>query len=127
MAQHVRIVNEGKRPYTENFNGNIITIPVGGSIEMQRREAIRFMAQMSPPGYIDENGTVDNSKPAEKRLRMIPKDGKVETEKKFVCNLDGTEFDTQKELDEYLERVSDKVATMDDNGNITTAKRKAVA
>jgi len=104
MAQHVLVKNIGEKPYVDTFRDEPINISPGGTVTMQRREAITFLGRMSNSGK--------DGKPIEKKLVMIPISGAqavaAESEKKFVCNLDGHECGSQEELDEYLKRFASK-------------------
>jgi hypothetical protein len=118
MAQHVFVENVGSATYEDEFRGQKISIPVGGRIKMQRREALIFLGCMSPTG--------SDGKPAEKKLRLIPVDGEptetaAEVKKEHICNLDGQKFDTQQELDDHLKKLSSRTVTRD---QLDAAKRK---
>lgn len=108
MAQHVFVENLGSKTYEDTFRERAISIPPGGRIEMQRREALIFLGMMSPPGR--------DGNPVEKKLRIVPKDGQPadreeEQKKEYICNLDGKKFDTQRELDDHLKTLSSKVVS----------------
>jgi len=113
MAQHVYVENYGRERFSEEFRGETITLNPGERIKMQRREAITFLAQMSPT-------LPTETRPPPKELRMVPISGGEE--KKHVSNLDGRKFDTEEELDKHLASVSDQTVTQDEQGNI---KRQA--
>lgn len=116
MAKQAYVLNKGDSTYKEFFKGNTIVIKPGEKVKMQRREAIAFLSQISPP---DKQGY-----PVEKKLVLVPIDGNEKEEEKFVCNLDGKEFDTQSDLDAYLAIVSNKTVEKDDTGSIRRRRRE---
>ena len=106
MAQMVKVVNVGTVDYIDTYRDNPVKIPAWKSITMQRRDAIEFLGRMSPAGK--------DGKPVPKMLVIEPIEasGKEEApEGKFICNLDGAEFDTQEELDEYLKKFASKTVS----------------
>lgn len=108
MAQMVNVVNEGTADYVDTYRDNPVKIPAGKSIVMQRRDAIEFLGRMSLTGR--------DGKPVPKMLKIEPIAGEKKEEEKtgrFICNLDGAEFDTQEELDEYLKKFASKTVTRD--------------
>lgn len=115
MAQHVFVENIGNRTYKDTFRDDEINIPVGGKIQMQRREALIFLGRMSPTG--------PDGKPVEKMLRITPVSESVgeKEEKHFVCNLDGRSFSSQAELDAHLRTTANKTVTRE---QIDKAKRR---
>lgn len=120
MAQHVIVENYGSSTFSEEFEGETITLKPGDKINLARSKAVSLLSQMSAPGFVDENGSIDYSRPKEKKLRIISVIG--ETEKEYSCNLDGKKFGTQKELDAYLETMKEKNVILDDSGVIRKAK-----
>jgi hypothetical protein len=118
MAQQVLVKNVGSETYREVFRENEIVIPAGGTVKMQRREALLFLGTMSPTG--------SNGRPIEKKLELVPVgsiDSSVgqEPTKEFICNLDGKKFGSQAELDAHLKTLSSKTVTRD---QIDSAARK---
>lgn len=122
MAQYVYVENYGSKTYEEIFRGKKITIPSRGRIKMARREAVAFIGTMSANGYVDEDGKFDNTKPAEKKLRMVIDQSSKQEEQKPTCNLDGKEFDSDEELERYLKSVENKTVEKDENGRIVKRK-----
>lgn len=107
MAQHVFVVNDGSETFVDSFRGKKIAIRPNEKIKMQRREAIAFLSTMSPKDPHDPLRLVP------KMLRIVPIDDYKEVEK-FICNLDGKEFDTQEQLDDYLKSVANKTFEKDE-------------
>ena len=61
----VSIKNNNTRVYRENFKGNLIEIPAGEHVSMDRREAIEFIGKI--PGT-----DPDTNMPFPKKLQLVP-------------------------------------------------------
>lgn len=87
----VNVVNKMDHEYVENYQGEPVRIPKGGSVRMARLDAVAFLGQF--PG--DK---------VEKNLETVPiwEDSKPEL---FVSQLDGKEFDSLEKLNEHLARI----------------------
>lgn len=96
----VKVWNDNKYPHTERFKGTMLTIPAGGSIEMEFEEAMEFKGQFTAP--IRGN----DEQPDPRYFKMIrverPKvlDVKVDP---LVCHADGTKAENQDDLAKRLE------------------------
>lgn len=93
--------------YKEEYKGKEIEIPPGGSILMERRDAVQFMAQYKP--FDRENSM------GEKPLAWRPANGKrpgktldveIDDAPKFQNPANGKEFETKEALDEDLKQYS---------------------
>lgn len=99
MKEPVEVINRHTEEYVEVFDDETIRIPAGGRVVMNRRQAVRFLG--IHPGMDAKKGTMKI-----KNLDIIPlAKGAVEAAPKFICNVDGLEFSTQKELDEHTRLV----------------------
>lgn len=86
--------------YREEFKGVKYAIGPKQAIKMDRRSALQFLGT---------TGTSSIEKGVVKNLEIIENENDVEEAPevtKYVSNVDGREFDTQKELDNYLSTMN---------------------
>lgn len=112
----VRVFNESNVDYVEEYKGDVIVVPGKGYIEMARRDAVNFL------GTYSGASPTDSTVPKEKRLKIVENNNEHEKTTEYVCNFDGKKFSTQKELDEYLESISDLTADKDSEGAVKPRK-----
>lgn len=51
----VKVYNDNAYEHREKFRGDLIVVPAGGSIEMNREDAVAFLGQFYPPEW-DKGG-----------------------------------------------------------------------
>lgn len=106
----VKVWNDNKYPYTENFRGNKVTIEAGGFVEMDYDQAVLFLGTFVPI-VKGKNGLQDPR--SYKMLRIDQEDRKnyvlnnslgekEDTEKVFVCHACSKEFRTKKGLEKHI-------------------------
>lgn len=106
----VRVYNENKYPYKENFKGEMITIEPGEYVVMDEKKAHMFTGTYAPA---KKTPMGDDDPMYFKKLRVEPVDQSVpeKEETKFICNADGTEHATKDALEKYeRENHLDKLA-----------------
>ena len=97
VYREVWLVNEMDHEYVEKVMGEEYRIPAGERIRMRRHEAVKVRGNFPGEGV-------------EKSLKIIPIYPTAEQAGiKFVSPVDGKEFKTQKELDEYHKAMRDKL------------------
>lgn len=94
-----KVWNDWTQEHVEMFKGEEIRIPAKGFIEMGWSEAVQLKGQFSP---ILRDGTGRDLKPKMIRLEKISVASAEPEKAKFICQMDGKEFSSQKELDEYI-------------------------
>jgi len=106
----VKVWNDNKYPYNEDFRGKKITIESGGFVEMDYDQAVLFLGTFVPI-VRGKNGLQDPR--SYKMLRIDHEDrknyvlnnslgDKDDTEKVFVCNACSKEFRTKKGLEKHI-------------------------
>lgn len=98
----VRVYNENKYPYKENFKGEWIKIEPGEYVVMDEKKAHMFMGTYAPAKK-DPMGQPDPT--FFKKLSMKPHDGATATKEveKFICHADGTEHESKEALEKYID------------------------
>lgn len=89
--------------HTERFRDQMIEIPAGEFILMDYEDAVQFRGQFTP---IVRTPMGDIDPKSYKVIELKPHDPnakQAQSPKKYVCNMDGREFQSQSELDAYLE------------------------
>jgi hypothetical protein len=130
----VRVYNTNKYPFEQKFRDDVIKIPPGGFVEMERDEAVAFKSTWYPV-RLDYNGNVDESSYKRISIKPIPGAGEVEIETpKFVNQATGEAFETHAQLMASInadpELVSRQRAANEDlevAKNVKAAKSKANA
>ena len=97
----VKVWNDGNKEYTEHFNGRNITIPPKGWILMDKAEATMFKGTFRQPA--PEECAREEAEKYYKPIRVENTPHVEVVEKKWVCQMDGTEFKTEVELNKYIE------------------------
>jgi len=102
----VKVWNDNKFDYEENFKGDLIRIPAGKYVEMESGEAHLFKGSFKPP-KLNHDGKDDP-----RGYKMIRVEGEVEIpEERFICPITGQEFPSQPALNKHLEQYKDRVYT----------------
>jgi len=104
----VKLYNENVHVLKEKFRGEDIVIPPGGFVHMDEDDAVLFRGQFS---YGMVKDAQDQPDPRYfKMVRIVrDEDATAEAPKKFISMLDGKEFASQAELDNYLKLHEDRV------------------
>jgi hypothetical protein len=98
MGQISEVINTGNQPYTEEYQGEKLTIPPGGSIRMPRRKAVDFLGSFHPmPGA-----------PAGQPKPLVIKHMGVPDKEKFISPKDGQEFDSHADYVKHLEQFKEE-------------------
>ncbi len=84
------VKNKHTEPYSEEFQGEMITIPGGGQIEMDYFDAVSFRGQRPP--------SIDGDIP----LKMIEIERLDDLDQAWICNLCKKEFNSKEELNDHL-------------------------
>lgn len=107
MSQ-VRVYNDNIYPFKQNFKDEEIHIPAGGFVMMSPADAVIFRGSYSPM-MKGANGQPDPKFFKKIRVEEI---GAPEPErKKYICQFDGKEFQTEEALEAYIdENHIDKIA-----------------
>lgn len=104
MAAHmVKVWNDNKYPFKQQFKDALIEIPAGKSIEMQWDEAVEFRGLFYPP-ETDGSGV---QKP--ESYKMIRIEGKPphlvgKGESMHTCGSCGDKFASENDLDSHIDR-----------------------
>lgn len=104
--EYREIFNDSREPYSEDFRGETVTIPARGSIVMERREAVQFLAQYKP---FDREKTMGEKplswQPAQPGAKPTARGAAVAMEDppRFQNHVTGQAFNSQEELDKDLE------------------------
>jgi hypothetical protein len=102
MAQ-VRVRNLHSEEHVEKFRGKVITIPPGGTIEMGRAEAVKFLSQWSPP---IKDGTGRHLYPKKLKLEQDPEAFAEQRDQPLKYDApDGKRFRTPEGLENYIESL----------------------
>lgn len=94
-----RIWNDWTQEHVEDFRGDMVRIPAKGFIVMSWPDAVQFRGQYTP---IIRDGLGKDLKPKMIRVEKIDAGAPEYAAQKFVCQVDGREFNTQAELDSYI-------------------------
>lgn len=97
--------------HEENFRGDKVVIPVGGYVLMDYEDAVQFKGQYFP---IKKNGDGVQLPESYKMIEIRPDtdaDAPV-TKQKYVCQMDGREFESATALEAYTKAMyGDQVVT----------------
>lgn len=118
----VKVWNDNTYPYAEKFRGDQINIAPKGYIEMEFYDAHQFLGQMPPNIEVDAAG---QQLPKSYKMLRIEQDGQAPVIKKFVCMINGMEFQTQKALDEYI-RINHMDSIVDEESKEEFKKDKSI-
>lgn len=100
MIARAKVWNDFDKEHVEEFRGETVRIPAKSFIEMAWPDAVQFRGQYTP---IIRDGMGRDLKPKMIRLEKIDVTAPLYPEpKKFVCQVDNKEFDSQAELDQYI-------------------------
>jgi hypothetical protein len=99
---NVRVYNDNKVKHVEKFKGDMIEIPAGEFLEMQRDEAVQFKSQFFPPIFDKaKNQTLESMK----CIRLAPLSGELEAkpeEPKHNCMKCGQDFKSLAGLNSHI-------------------------
>jgi len=110
----VKVVNANQYEHRENFKGDMITIPAGGFVEMDREDAVLFKSQFTVPKFGKDKLQTPESY---KMLRLIPIESDVPEPKKeneFTCMACGFEAKSNAGLSAHI-RATHKSAMLDED------------
>lgn len=97
----VKVYNDNIYPYREVFKEEVYEIPAGGFITMDKAKAIMFHGSFSP---IVKNAQGEYDPKYFKKIRLEEISPEVaKPVAKFICQMDGKEFNSQKELDAWID------------------------
>jgi hypothetical protein len=99
VYKEVYLVNDGNTTYKEKVKGDWIVIEPGDGLRIKRHEAAIIRGQF-------------NGDKVEKRLRVVPifpTSAEAGLAGTYVCQLDGKAFNSQEELEAYLQKLREKV------------------
>lgn len=94
-----KVWNDWTAEHVETFKGETIRIPAKGFIVMDWAEAVQFKGSYTP---IVRDGMERDLKPKMIRLEKIAVASPEPEKQRFICQMDGKEFSSQQELDEYI-------------------------
>jgi hypothetical protein len=92
-----RVWNDWTKEHVEEFRGDTVRIPSKKYVVMDWQDAVQFRGQFTP---IVRDGLGTDLKPKMIRLERI--DAAQAASDKFVCQMDGAEFQTQAQLDAHI-------------------------
>jgi hypothetical protein len=127
MAQ-VKVWNDNTYDYSEDFRENKIRIKAKSFIYMDAEEAHLFKCNFAPIRVdADGNATPDSYKMI--RIETVSGEEPVKPEAaqaKFVCQLDGAEFESQADLDAYIsENYKDRIVVDSEAEKAVAEKKRA--
>lgn len=122
-ANMVKVWNDNKLPFKQEFKDALIEIPAGKFIEMQWDEAIEFKSLYYPPAFRGDGTQKPES------YKMIRIDGKPphlagEQVSERVCGSCGDKFANDHDLDAHIDRHH--LDELEDQ-NVAEKRRKAKA
>jgi len=103
MAGLTKVWNKDSQPYSEEFEGDTITIPANGFIEMTRSKAVKFKGTAVKTKVTDTG--IQTSQPKMIALEHAPIE---DTREKFINHLTGEEFATKDALINSLHATAHK-------------------
>lgn len=108
-----RVFNRHSLGFTheEMFKGNMIKIPANTYVLMDYEDAVDFKGQFFNP-KVKPTGEPDPA--GWKMIEIVPITGNEPELKKYVCQLDGREFNTEAELNAYTKANYGTVETVKD-------------
>lgn len=115
--------------HREMYKGDLIEIPAGKYILMDYDEAVQFKSQF----FKFEKDAMDQQKPSTYKMIVLKKhlgDSSEHEANKFICHMDGKEFQSQQALDQYVkenfsgQEIVDDVAENEMPEAKRTRKRK---
>lgn len=118
----VKVWNDNVFEHTEKFKGAMITVPAGGSVEMDHEEAYEFVARYTGLPEPDFQGDIRRF---HKKLRVEAGAHLVEVPK-YVNQVTGKVYQTQAELDASLSVFKDR-AVRDEDAERAAPARDLVA
>ena len=122
MAQ-VKVRNLHTEDHVEKFRGKNIIIPAGGTIEMGRAEAVKFLGQWSPPAM---DGAGRHLRPKKLKIEQDPEVFAEHRDQplKFEAP-DGKMFRTEQGLANHIEALKGGKAESDEPRRRRTAPKPA--
>jgi hypothetical protein len=104
MSSTVKVVNDNIHPFRQEFKEEMIVIPAGGSITMDRDDAVQFIGSFFPPR---KDGNDQPDPRFFKKLRMAEMSGSYaeQAPEKFVCQKCMFVAKSQVELDAHIDEM----------------------
>ena len=103
MSSTVKVVNDNIYPFRQEFREEMIVIPAGGSITMDRDDAVQFVGMFFPPR---KDGNDQPDPKFFKKLRIAESSGAPEPVKEsFVCQKCKFVAKSQVELDAHIDEM----------------------
>lgn len=120
----VKVWNDNKLPFSQEFKGALIEIPAGKFVEMQWDEAVEFKSMYYPPEFRGDGSQKPES------FKMIRLDGEPphlqdEAPAEHVCASCGDTFASENALDAHIDRHHLDELEDQDVAAKRRAKRKA--
>lgn len=111
-----RVFNRGKKEYSEEYNGSLVKIPVGCSVEMEYFDAMAFKSNYAP--LVRNNSGQDITEKAltvEKFIVRVPKSdqaARAGLKSVYRCMVDKKDFPTKEEYEahvaeQHIDRMAD--------------------
>lgn len=119
----VKVWNDNVFEHTEKFKGVMMTVPAGGSIEMDLEEAYEFVAQFTG---LPEPDTQGDLRRFHKKLRVDAGGAHLVEVPKYVNQVTGRVYQTQAELEASLAQFKDR-AVKDEEAERAAPARDLVA
>lgn len=117
----VKVWNDNKYPFKQEYRGEMVEINPGEFIEMERDDAIIFKGMFYPP-LVDGDGRQDP-----RSFKMIRVEGPRDFNENLNCVICGHECDGQDELNEHLKaQHSDRKPTKDESAERAAREAKNV-
>lgn len=104
VKEYREVINNSDREYKEEFKGDVLVFPPHGSMVMERRDSVQFLAQYKPFDREKSNGDKPLSwRPAPEGAKLTVAAKTPEApEPKFVNPVTGAQHATKESLDEEL-------------------------
>jgi hypothetical protein len=96
----VKVINDNTHPFIGQFKDEEINIPAQGHILMNPTDALAFKGAYSP---MKKTATGQPDPKYFKMIRIEENAQPVVEPKKYICQFDGKEFLTEKELENYID------------------------
>jgi hypothetical protein len=99
-----KVVNDNVHPFRQEFKEQMISIPAGGSISMDRDDAVIFLGSFFPP---KKDGNDQPDPKFFKKLRIVDLVGTPSdiVEESFVCQKCRHKASSKEELDQHIDEM----------------------